>query len=146
MRTKLGYAIAGAIGVGILGIGAWFLADPAGAGAGFGVPAPPADDPYLAVKGVRDVGAGLVMLTLLAAVRGPDRRRTVGLALLAFSTIPFGDAVIVLSRDGSPLAGLGVHGATAAIMVVGAGALLSRSRGRQESRAQALTGPEVIVR
>ncbi|MEJ3655525.1 DUF4267 domain-containing protein [Actinomycetes bacterium KLBMP 9759] len=127
-RTKTGYAIAGAIGAGILGIGAWFLVDPAGASAGFGVPAPPADDPYLAVKGVRDVGAGLVMLTLLTAVRGPDRRRTIGLALLAFSSVPFGDAAIVLSRGGNALAGLGVHGATAAIMAVGAGALLSRSR------------------
>ncbi|MDT7682790.1 MAG: hypothetical protein QOG57_3100, partial [Pseudonocardiales bacterium] len=96
--TKFGYAVAGVIGVGIIAIGARFLLDPVAATAGFGVQPPPVTDPYLDVKGVRDIGAGLVLLALLATGRGAQRRRSVGAAMLAACVIPIGDVVIVLTH------------------------------------------------
>lgn len=122
--TRFGYAVAGVIGAGIIGIGARFLLDPASATAGFGAAAPALTDPYLDVKGVRDIGTGLVLVTLLATGRGVARRRTVGAAMLAASVIPIGDAAIVLSHGGSPAVALGVHGVTAAVAIAGAATLL----------------------
>ncbi|MDT7675121.1 MAG: hypothetical protein QOD82_3023 [Pseudonocardiales bacterium] len=126
--TKFGYAVAGVIGVGIIAIGARFLLDPVAATAGFGVQPPPVTDPYLDVKGVRDIGAGLVLLALLATGRGAQRRRSVGAAMLAACVIPVGDAVIVLTHGGPAAVAFGVHGATAAVGIAGAVALLHGAR------------------
>ena len=82
----------------------------------------PADDPYLAVKGIRDLGAGLTVLGLLA------RRdtRALGTALLTLGVIPVGDALVV-HRHGAPLSTtLGIHGVTAVVMVA-AGVVLGRA-------------------
>ena len=121
MKThKIADAVAGLVGVGIIAIGTRFLLAPGKAAAGFGV-APPTDtDPYLAVKGVRDIGSGLVLLALLAS----GQRRAVGVTLLAASAIPIGDALVVLDHHGSPATAYGVHGATAAIMLAAAGTLV----------------------
>ena len=66
----IGYALAGATGLGIIVIGARFLFAPAAAAAGFGIAVRPDGgnaDAYLSVKGVRDVASGLIALILLAA-------------------------------------------------------------------------------
>ena len=68
---------------------------PAAAAAGFGIAAwhdGGKADPYLSVKGVRDIASGLVVVILLAA-RMPH---VPGWFELAGSTIPIGDAIIVL--------------------------------------------------
>jgi hypothetical protein len=117
--------VVGVIGVGIIVIGTRFLLDPAASAAGFGVPAPPADDPFLAVKGVRDIGSGLMVLTLLA-LRQP---RLVGWVTLAASFMAVGDALIVLAYDGPAYVAYGVHGATAVVMIAAAIVLV---RGRAE--------------
>lgn len=124
MRT-FGYAVAGLVSAGIIYIGARYLVDPGVIAPTFGVPrVPPGDDPFMRVKGVRDVASGLVVLALMAT-RQP---RMVAIGLLAEAVIPVGDMLVVLGHDGSPATAFGVHGATAAAMVLGAAALLRVDR------------------
>jgi Domain of unknown function (DUF4267) len=130
---KAALTVAGVIGVGIIAIGARFLLQPGESAAGFGMAPPPATDPYLAVKGVRDIGTGLVLLALLAT----RQSRAVGWAMLALSVIPIGDALIVLANDGSPVAAYGIHGGTAAVALAAAGVLLLRDRATRGSATAA---------
>jgi hypothetical protein len=109
----------GAVGVAIIPIGARFLLRPEAAAAGYGVSTAP-DDPYLAVKGIRDIASGLVLLAILA--RGDHR--TTGRAALAAATVPLADMVVVLTRGGSPGVAFGVHGTTGAVMVAAGATLL----------------------
>jgi hypothetical protein len=131
---KAALAVAGVIGVGIIGIGTRFLLDPAASAAGFGVPAPAATDPYLAVKGVRDIGSGLILLALLAT----RQRRAVGWAMLAAASMPIGDALVVLAHGGPADVAYGIHGATAAVMVAAAGVLLNDRAGQPAPRGSAV--------
>lgn len=131
---KAALAVAGVIGVGIIGIGTRFLLDPGASAIGFGVPAPAASDPYLAVKGVRDIGSGLILLALLAT----RQRRAVGWAMLAAASMPIGDALVVLAHGGPAYAAYGIHGATAAVMVAAAGVLIAAAP--QPHAGAALTG------
>jgi hypothetical protein len=75
-------------------------------------------DPYLSVKGVRDIASGLIAVILLAA-RMP---RVQGWFELAASTIPIGDAILLRS-NGPKATAYGVHGATA-VVLLGVAALL----------------------
>jgi len=110
IATDIGYTLTGLIGLAIIFIGARFLFAPSVAAAGYGI-AESVDDAYLSVKGVRDIASGLIALVLLAA-RTPH---LLGWFMVAASTIPIGDAVIVLRHDGSKAIALGVHAATAAV-------------------------------
>jgi uncharacterized protein DUF4267 len=123
-RAALG--VAGVIGVGIILIGVRFLLDPAASAAAFGVPAPAADDPFLAVKGVRDIGSGLILLTLLAL----RRPQVLGWVTLAAAFIPIGDALIVLTYGGPVSVAYGIHGATA-VMAIAAAAVLTSAPDRR---------------
>jgi len=136
---KFGYAVAGVVSLGIMWIGARYLMEPEAIAGTFGVPSPPRDaDPFLRVKGIRDVTSGLVVLALLAT-RQP---RMVAIGLLAEAVIPVGDATIVLASGGSPAIAFGVHGATAALMVAGAAALLRDARrGVRRDARQVLPSP-----
>jgi hypothetical protein len=49
------------------------------------------------LKGIRDIAAGLVVLTIMFAAN----RRAVGLVLFVFAIIPFGDMYVVLGSGGS---------------------------------------------
>ena len=113
--------VAGLAGVLGLGLAGRFLLDPATAADGYGVHTT-ADNPYLAVKGIRDLGTGLTLLALLAR----NDTRALGPALLTLSTIPVGDALVVRHHGGPLSTSLGIHGLTAVGMVA-AGAVLSRS-------------------
>ncbi|MDA8370782.1 MAG: DUF4267 domain-containing protein [Nocardiopsaceae bacterium] len=117
-------ALAVLLGIGIIVVGTRFLLTPEASAADYGVPVAPEGDSgaYLAVKGVRDIASGLIGLTLLAV----GERRIVGWFLLAAAAIPIGDAVIVLSHGGSPLLAYGMHGGTAAAMVLVALSLFRR--------------------
>ena len=77
-------------------------------------------DPYLSVKGVRDIASGFVAL-----IRWPPGRPTywAGRKCRAASIIPIGDAIIVLRRKGSKATAYGVHAATAAVMLATAACL-----------------------
>ena len=61
LATDIGYTLAGLTAVGIIVIGARFLIAPTVAAAGFGIAAGHDGgnaDPYLYVKGVRDIASG----------------------------------------------------------------------------------------
>jgi hypothetical protein len=111
--------VSGAIGVGIILIGARFLWAPQVAAAGFGVAANQ-PDPWLYAKGVRDIASGIFIFILLAS-RSPH---LLGAFMAAASLIPVGDAVIVLRSGGTRAAAFGIHGATAAVILAAGVTLL----------------------
>ncbi|MEZ0358625.1 DUF4267 domain-containing protein [Mycobacterium sp. SA01] len=123
MITTVGYTLSGLIAAGIIVIGARFIVAPRVAAAGYGVPADPdqrAIGAYLSVKGVRDIASGLVVIVLLVA----GAAHLLGWMLLAATVIPVADAVIVHRNGGPTSISLGIHGATAAVMLVTAALLL----------------------
>lgn len=128
MLTTIASIVSGAIGVGIIPLGARFLSAPQGAAAGYGVPVEPAGAqsqagspyPWLYVKGVRDIASGIFLLILLAN-RAPH---LLGAFMAAASIIPVGDALIVLRSGGTRATAFGIHGATAAVMLAASAALL----------------------
>ncbi|GAA4201884.1 DUF4267 domain-containing protein [Actinocatenispora rupis] len=87
------------------------------AAAGFGIPDTPVDDrtfrAWLTVKGMRDIGLGVLLLVVLIA----GTPHLLGWVLLAAAVIPAGDAVIVLRSNGPRTTAYGVHAATAAVML-----------------------------
>lgn len=117
---KAARVVAGLTGILGLGLAGRFLVDPANAAEGYGVHST-TDNPYLAVKGIRDLGAGVTLLGFLAR----DDTRALGSALLTLSVIPVGDALVVRHHGGPLATSLGIHGLTALGMVA-AGAVLSR--------------------
>ena len=122
--TKIGNALAGLLGAGIIVIGARFLVAPQAAAAAYGITneqGGPAGDPYLAVKGVRDIASGVVAFVLLAT----GKPHILGRYLAAASIIPIGDATIVRRHDGPKATAYGVHGTTAAVMLGTAALLLN---------------------
>ena len=117
MLTTVAYVLTGLIGAGITFIGVQALLAPRVA-AGFGIPNTPTEDPsfraWLSVKSVRDIGSGLFTFVLLVGATP----HLLGWFMLAATAIPVGDALIVLRANGSKAAAYGVHGVTAAVMLV----------------------------
>ncbi len=112
-----------------ISFGLQFLLDGQGAAAGFGIDPWPTGTAagYFAVKGIRDVVLGLIILALLAL----GQRRATGVVLAIASLIPIVDMVIVLTHGGSVATALGVHGLTAVVVLVNA-CLLLRERAAVE--------------
>ncbi|GAA3638520.1 DUF4267 domain-containing protein [Kineosporia mesophila] len=108
--TALVIAILGCLA--IIVIGARFLLVPRQATLDFGVPADSLRA-LTAIKGVRDITSGVVLLVIWAAA-GSD---PLGWALVAAALTPVADAVIVVTNGGKPATALGVHGLTAAVLV-----------------------------
>ncbi|MER6008301.1 DUF4267 domain-containing protein [Nonomuraea angiospora] len=127
---NLATALAVIGGLFITYVGISYLLDGQAAAAGFGLPHPPTGNAggYYAVKGVRDIGQGLVIFALLLA----GQRRTLGWTMLAGSFVPFGDMTIVLSQGGQMAAALGIHCATAVVVAL-TGALLLRANPRSRA-------------
>jgi hypothetical protein len=123
MIITIGYTLAGLIAAAIIFIGARFLVAPRIAAAGYGVEADVGQrsaDAYLSVKGVRDIASGLIVGILIAA----GATHLLGWVLLAAIIIPLADAAIVLRNGGPKSIAWGVHGSTAAVMLVTAALLL----------------------
>ncbi|MBI3217470.1 MAG: DUF4267 domain-containing protein [Mycobacterium sp.] len=121
--TTIGYSLAGLIAAGIIFIGVRFIVAPRIAATGYGVPADPTQPSvaaYLRVKGIRDVASGLIVLILMLAAA----TQLLGWMILAATIIPLADAAIVLGSGGSKSVAFGVHGVTAAIMLVTSALLL----------------------
>lgn len=97
---------------------------PRTAAAGYGV-LPDVGQPgvraYLSVKGIRDVTTGLFVVILMLA----HATHLVGWIMLAATLIPIVDAGIVLRSGGAKSIAYGVHGGTAAVMLVTAALLLA---------------------
>lgn len=106
----------------ILYVGLSYLLAPQATASGFGIPTWPRHDgaAFLAVKGVRDIATGLVVLALLLT----GHRRALGWAMAALAFVPAGDMVIVLTSGGPAGTAYGVHGFTALAVAVTAGLLL----------------------
>ncbi|MFJ5546278.1 DUF4267 domain-containing protein [Streptomyces sp. NPDC093225] len=119
---RLAIVLAVLSGLFLLYTGGGFLLAPHTLAEGFGVPSLPQDagDGFLMVKGMRDVGFGLVILTLLLA----GQRKALGLAMAAMAVVPAGDMIIVLSQGGPAATAFGVHGLASAVVAVTAGLLL----------------------
>ncbi|HWY70041.1 MAG TPA: DUF4267 domain-containing protein [Terriglobales bacterium] len=117
MHDAIPLILAALIAVGIMIIGCFYLASPERALQSFGLK-PPASDAdtlaWLRLKGIRDVASGLVVLTMMLTTD----RRLVGIALLVFAIIPFGDMSIVLGSGGSKSRAFSVHGVACAVMLV----------------------------
>ena len=118
----LGTTITAVAGLAILVIGVSYLTKPRAMGAAFGLPALPGTEAtsWLRVKGVRDSATGIAAFVLLLTASP----HTVGWTLLAFCLIPTGDALTVWFSGGSRRTALAIHASTAALMIVGAIALL----------------------
>jgi len=117
MHNAFPLSLAVLVSVGIIVIGCFYLASPQRILGGFGLkpPAPDADtQAWLRLKGIRDVASGLAVLTLMLTTDS----RTVGILLLVFAIIPFGDMSNILVSGGRKATAFSVHGVTCAVMLV----------------------------
>jgi hypothetical protein len=120
--TVTAYTLAVVLDLFVLFIGARFLLRPRSAAAGYGVPAQQDGDPaYLAVKGLRDGTLGILGLALLVFAGA----RAEAWFMLAVALVPLGDTLIVLRHGGAKAVAFGIHFATAAVVLVGAGLLFA---------------------
>jgi Domain of unknown function (DUF4267) len=107
----------------IIAIGLSYVASPMTATRSFGLPLPENGANiawWLRLKGVRDIASGLAVLAFMAwgAPRG------VGIILLVEAIIPVGDMLLILAAKGSTKSAFGIHGLTAALMVLAATPLM----------------------
>jgi hypothetical protein len=117
MHDAIPVILAATIAVGIMVIGCFYLASPERVLGSFGLK-PPASDAdtraWLCPKGIRDVVSGLVVLTMILTAD----RRLVGISLLVYAIIPFGDMSIVMGSGGSKSRAFSIHGVACAVMLV----------------------------
>jgi len=104
------------IAVGIIFIGARFLAYPSAGAEGFGIPlSSPADFPFGRIKGIRDIFSGVALLPLLLL----RMRQATAWVFTAAIIVPATDCMIVLATNGpGDIAHLLVHGGTAVYMAM----------------------------
>jgi len=115
------YALTVLLALGIFAIGLLYLFAPEKNAAGFGFASvPPGPNPLYRIKGIRDLGTGLALVAALLA-GGPA---VAGWVLLAETFIPVGDMTAILAGNGKKAVAFGVHGATAAAMLVVSALLL----------------------
>jgi hypothetical protein len=121
MQTT-GIVIVALAGLGISIVDLLYLLTPQSMAANFGLPSIPGEDSnaWLRVKGIRDFATGVVAGVLIIAASST----VLGWAVLAFTIIPIGDALIVLRSGGRRAAVIGIHGLTAALMLLASGLLL----------------------
>ncbi|MGC4950401.1 DUF4267 domain-containing protein [Streptomyces sp. DT224] len=117
MLTTIATVLAGLLGAGLVLMGANVLIRPQGA-AGFGIPDAPVEDrgfqPWLRVKGLREIAPGAFVFVLMAVASSS----VLGWYLLVFAVIPAGDALVVLRSGGPRATAYGVHAATSAVMLL----------------------------
>jgi hypothetical protein len=117
LRTAIPLAVAALVALAIIVIGCFYLASPERIMGSFGLN-PPAHDAetlaWLRLKGIRDVACGLAVLATMLTTDS----RTVGIILLVFAIIPFGDMSNILVSGGQKATAFSVHGVTCAVMLV----------------------------
>ena len=115
------------IALAIIAIGTSYIASPTTATRSFGLPLPE-DGPniawWLRLKGVRDIVAGLVVLAFMLW----GGQREIGIVLMIEAMIPVGDMLLILAAKGSSKSAFGIHGLTAAVMVLAAAPMLIGGR------------------
>src|ERR1700740_2156815 len=117
MLDAMPLSLAALIAVGIIVIGCFYLVSPERISGTFGLK-PPASDAdtraWLRLKGIRDLVAGLVVLTMMLIAD----RHSLGIAVLVLAIIPLGDMSIILGSGGSKSRAFSIHGVTGAVMLV----------------------------
>ena len=117
------FGVAMLVAIGIIGIGIMYLLQPRVMAHNFGLPLPEEGRNivwWLRLKGSRDIVSGLVVLALM--VWGSSY--LLGIILLTVAIIPTGDMSLILAAKGSTKTAFGVHGLTAALMILAAIPLL----------------------
>ncbi len=117
MLSAISLSLAALIALAIIVIGCFYLVSPERVSGTFGLKPPALDSDtraWLRLKGVRDVASGLVLLTMMLTAGA----RTLGMVLLAFAFIPFGDMSNILVSGGRKATAFSVHGVTCAVVVV----------------------------
>ena len=111
----VGYVLVWIVSLAIIGIGVLYVTRNESNAAGFGLPVLPAHDAraWWQLKGVRDIGSGLVLVPMIFFE--PDALPWV---VLVEALIPLGDMLVVLGNGGSRAKAFGIHGLTAAVMLV----------------------------
>ncbi len=117
MMHWFAFGMALLLALAIIVIGILYLASPLTATRSFGLPLP--EDGaniawWLRLKGVRDIVSGLAVLALMMW----GAPGAVGIILLVEAIIPVGDMLVILAAKGSKVSAFGMHGVTAAIMVL----------------------------
>lgn len=110
--------------LGIIGIGVMYLLQPRVMTHNFGLPLPEEGRNttwWLRLKGSRDIVSGLVVLALMAW----GTPYLLGVVLLIEAITPAGDMSLILAAKGSTKTAFGVHGLTAALMILAAIPLLT---------------------
>ncbi|MYR06227.1 DUF4267 domain-containing protein [Gordonia sp. SID5947] len=117
VTTWIGLVISWTGALGIIAIGAAYLARNEKNAAGFGLRVSPAPEArgWWQVKGVRDVVTGLLVIVFTFAARDQ-----LALLVLVIAGIPLGDMGVVLSNGGDRRAAFAIHGVTALALVVAA--------------------------
>jgi hypothetical protein len=117
MQNAILLILAALLALGIIVIGCFYLLSPERISGTFGLK-PPASDAdtraWLRPKGIRDIVAGLVVLTMMLTAD----RRSVGIVLLVEAIIPLGDMSIVVGSGGSKSGAFSIHGITCAVTLV----------------------------
>jgi len=117
MDNAIPLIVAALIAAGIVVIGCFYLVSPERISGTLGLK-PAASDAdtraWLRLKGIRDVASGLVVLTVMLTTGS----RAVGIVLLVFAIIPFGDMCNILGSGGSKSKAFSIHGVTCAVMLV----------------------------
>lgn len=117
MLSVVAYGLAVVLSLFCVFIGARFLLVPRASAAGYGVPAKPDGDPaYLTIKGLRDLGYGLLGLALIAFTTAD----AVAWYMLIVALNPLGDTVVVLRHGGTKAVAFGIHFATAVVVLLDA--------------------------
>src|SRR5580698_9788833 len=114
-RFALGLALL--LALAIIAIGAQYVVSPMTATRSFGLPLPANGANvawWLRLKGVRDIVSGLIVLAFM----GRGDLRAVGIILGVAALIPIGDMALILAAKGSTKSAFGVHGLTAAVMIL----------------------------
>jgi len=129
MTTKISYAIAFTLGLGMVFLGTRFFLSPEVATAAFGIRFNSNGDySFHHIKGIRDVFSGLLLCVLVLM----KERRALGVMLLTATIIPVSDMLVVLSKSYTGLQQAVPHIiATIICFVVGILLLSTRPQGKK---------------
>ncbi|MDP9078686.1 MAG: DUF4267 domain-containing protein [Bacteroidota bacterium] len=96
MTTKISYAIAFLLGLGMVFLGARFFFSPEAATAAFGIRFNANGDySFHHIKGIRDIFSGILLCALVLM----KERRALGMMLFVATIIPVSDMITVLSKS-----------------------------------------------
>jgi hypothetical protein len=112
------------IPIAIIAVGINFVFNPIGASTGYGISIhDPAAFPFMWIKGIRDIFAGLVILPFLLS----GDRRTTAIIFAISIFVPFCDGLVILRHLGFARP-IYIHWGTALYMIIVAAFLLRRTK------------------